>query len=320
MLGLAQVLISTAHFLAIDVALAAPFVCCWLEWRATNRQDRAADMVARRLARDAVIALVVGSLLGAASLGIFWGRYGASYGASLARIAESRYWFAAAEWLFSLLCLSAYAALWNRLARRRWLHRTLAIVGGTNLAYHFPVLFAVVSVVTADPSHDAAPVDFRHMILAREVLAHVAHDVLAAFVVTGIYVMGLSFGASYRADEAGAQRVAAWGARIALLPALAQFPVGFWLWTTLPARSSAALLMGDSLATAAFATALVGAVGLLHHLATAALGDASRRQVFAAVALVVIVVLAMATARYRARLPFFDPRPGPTSGVSHLAL
>ncbi|MBX3411235.1 MAG: hypothetical protein KF708_00855 [Pirellulales bacterium] len=312
-MGLLQVLVSTAHFLTIDVAIAAPFVCLWLEWRATKHGDALADAVGRRLARDAALALVVGSLLGAASLALLWWSLGSEYGASLARVPTRRYWFAAGEWLFSLACLTAYAVLWDRLASRRWLHRAMAFVGGTNLAYHFPVLFAIVSTVTADARGSAAPIEFRQMIVVPQVLAHVAHDVLASFVVTGAYLILLSGPLARRAARSeDSSRIATWGGRLALPAALAQFPVGIWLWTTLPAASSGALLLGDLGATIAFGVAVVGAIGLLHHLATVALGDSSRRQALAAAAATVIVVLAMVTARYRARLPLLA-RPAPAA-------
>jgi len=304
LIGLLQVLVSTAHLLVIDLALAAPFVCLGLEWWGTRHGEALAHQVGRRLARDAVVALVLGSLLGGATLGLLWWTHGERYGESLARIPTSRYWYAGAEWLFSLACLTAYAALWERMAARRWLHRLLGFFGATNLAYHFPVLFSIVSVVTSSGGAEAAPVNFRAMILAPEVMAHVTHDILAAFIVTGVYIMGLSLAMRRRVGgEPDAERVGSWGARIALPAALAQFPVGLWLWTTLPAPSSAALLMGDGLATLSFGVAIISTIGLLHHLATATLGDASRRQTLAAMALVALVLLSMVTARYRARLP-----------------
>lgn len=304
MIGLLQVLVSTAHLLVIDLALAAPFVCLGLEWWGTRRGVALAHQVGRQLARDAVLALVLGSLLGGATLGLLWWTHGATYGASLARIPPSRYWYAGAEWLFSLACLAAYAALWDRMASRRWLHRLLGFVGGTNLAYHFPVLFSIVSVVTTSGRAEATRVNFRAMILSPEVAAHVTHDILAAVIVTGVYIMGLSLAMRRRVGgEPDAERVGCWGARMALPAALAQFPVGFWLWTTLPPTSSAALLMGDGMATLSFAVAIIAAIGLLHHLATATLGDASRRQTLAAMALLMLVLFSMVTARYRARLP-----------------
>src|SRR5205085_9687230 len=95
-------------------------------------------------------------------------------------------------------------------------------------------------------------------------------------------------------DRSAANALAAWGAGFALAAALLQIPVGVWVLLKLPSSLRDQFLALDWGTTLLFAGALAAMIGLLHHLAAAALGDArgpvSRRCVILTTALFVLMV------------------------------
>jgi hypothetical protein len=173
-----------------------------------------------------------------------------------------------------------------------------------------------------------------------QTLSRVVHAILAACVVTGVALMKIaagpgrgiglwpmrgrrmpeqpmtdeamssdSFGPSpNHASSAHGQDghashapLAACGARLALAAAMLQIPAGAWILLNLPASLRDQFLAVDAGATLLFASGLVTMIGLLHHLAAAALGDASPAVLRRCVVLVVVLFLCMVGAGHRAR-------------------
>lgn len=307
MLDSLLVLVVSLHLLAVGVAVGGPFVCIWLEWRESRRGDALAGQMGRKLARHSMVVLTVGILLGAAALGLLWQLYPAAYFGALKTIEPSRLWLGSLELAFWYGCMGAYLGLWQRLARWRSLHRLIALAAGTNLAYHFPFLFATVAVLSTRPELWTESFRFRSMLLDAEVLLHATHDVLAALVVTGVFVMSYAPRlARSEGGEADARQVLTWGARLALPPTLLQLPVGLGLLIELPYHSRAQLLGSDPFGTLLFGLGLLAVIGLLHHLAAASLGDGELREARRSMLLVALVILLMVSARHRARLPKFE--------------
>ena len=60
MLDLLVVALLALHLLLVDIAMAAPLACIWLEMLGTRRGDPAAESLARRLAGVAMGALAGG--------------------------------------------------------------------------------------------------------------------------------------------------------------------------------------------------------------------------------------------------------------------
>lgn len=316
-LEITLVVLLTAHLLLVDVAMACPLVSVWIEWRARRRSEHPSDGFARRLAVLAIWALAGGSILGGILLAIRYLADDRAYFAALWAIPPSRIWFGLAELLFSFVCLGAYVALWNRWRGPRVIHRLLALAGTSNLAIHFPALFAVIAVVSTRSELAAKPLDraaYQRMLIDGEVLSRVSHVWLAAAAVAGIVVAALAM----RTSEATLpipirDRHLKTGARLALAATLLQFLAGIWVVLEMPENARRPLLGGDWLATGLFLVSLLLSVLLLHLLSAIALGDTQSKQVRRSVAVVTLLVLLMVGTRLRLNAQAEPPVPAPVT-------
>jgi hypothetical protein len=310
---LALAVLLGVHLLVVDVAMAGPLACVWLEWRDTNRRDALAGRAGLALARLSNWALTAGIALGIILLAAQWARGDSAYFAAVRDVPASRLWFAGAELLFYLACMGAYVGLWNRWRTWRMPHRALAIAAATNLMIHFPALFAIVSVTSQRPELLGQPLGsegYRRMLLDPEVLSRVLHVWMAALAVTGVAVMVVV--GRLAAGEPGnstAPSLVRRGALLALVATLLQLPSGFWLAIEMPEPSRQPLLGGDPLATGLFVTALVLTLALTHRLVAIALGDDAQKQVTRCVTAMLLVVMLMVAARCR----LFDSAHAPSA-------
>jgi hypothetical protein len=207
----------------------------------------------------------------------------------------------AGEIVFSLACLSIYAAMWNRWRDRPWLHSLLAVLAATNLLYHFPSLMTVISELAERPEISSEAVIsrpvLRALMMRPEVLSQSLHFVCASLAVAAVLTMAMAW-RMHRGSrlDSEAQLLVAAGARIALVASLVQILVGMWLLYALPPNLRG-ILMGDFWpATALFLAAILATLGMLHSLATTALGEVSDRNVRRCFVLMLGVVLLMTSA------------------------
>jgi hypothetical protein len=298
------VLLLSVHLLAANLAGAAPLVSMWFDWREARRDDALAGDLGRYLLRQALVWLTVGIALGAATLGLVWlVEWETFYGAA-SRLPAARFWWGLPELAFYYVCVAAYVHLWRSSAAawRVGLRRFLGLVAATNLLYHFPLLFTVIGVYGGRVLDETAPLEFRRAILDAEVLSQFVHHLLASFAVVGMAMMGFAL----RLTRSGGstddvRRVAVWGGRVALVPTVLQLLVGTYVLVELPEHERDRLLGGDPLATTIFAASLVGAIVLMHRLASVAFGEVERRDLVGSMALLLLVVVAMVGARQSAR-------------------
>jgi hypothetical protein len=306
-LEIVLIVVFSAHLLAMNVASASPLLSVWADWHSQRRQDETAAALARFLARQALVHLLAGILLGAVALGLVWHRYPHAFGTSLGGVPTSRYWFAGLELLFSLGCLLLYARVWPSSPAGRWAHRLLAVVAATNLLYHFPALFAVINRFGTDPQLQTQAPSFLTVMLHPECLARVLHFIAASFAVTGIAVMafGLRLGRG-GTPASDTDRVMRWGSRVALVPTLMQIPIGLYVLLNLPGTARDQLMGHDLTATVLFIAALAASLALLQNLAGAALGDTGRTQTVRTMVWLAVVVLLMVAVRHQARRAIFE--------------
>lgn len=307
MLDLLLIFTLAVHLLAVNLAGAGPLVCLWFDWRELRAGDAVAGRVGRHLARRSMEALVLGGGLGLALVGILWLRYPWAYFDGWRAVAGSRLWFLIPEYFFSLAIAAVYWATWS--GRRRWVwgHRLLNLVGSTNLLYHFPTQFIVIGLLCHRPELRQAP--YNHLALAAqpEALSALTHHLLAALAVVGVWLMAAAPRLCVATSEPDvARRLSAFGARLALVPTLAQILVGLWHLLQLPPRLRAELLGDELTTTALFGAAVLASLGLMHHLAGAAWGDVDHRQTRRAVVLLLLTVTLMSAARHGARQPYFE--------------
>ena len=230
---------------------------------------------------------------------------------ALGQVPAARLWFALAEIVFFFGCMAAYVQI------RRWPRRIplvaglLAVLAATDLAYHFPPLFAVLNLLGSRAElagQELTSSLYRRLLLDPQVLAMVAHVWLAAVAVTGVVVMRLAAAADHGSADAQLppenqpRTTVAIAARWALAASLAQMPVGLWLLLAVPAPSRGSLMGDDIAGTGLFVLAIVATFGLLHHLAAAAQGDTAPAQVRRSLALTVGIVLLMTAALDRSRV------------------
>lgn len=302
MFGSILIPLLAAHLLLVNIAMAGPFVCLWLEWRGTRHDDILAAKVGERLALDSLRSLVLAVVIGGAMLGILWLRGDAAYFHGVQAVPRARLWFALGELTFSLGLMAVYAFGWNRFARHRWWHRAMAFLAGTNLVYHFPPLFSAISYLASTPleSESLSPTEFRALLFSPVVVSQAVHVWLASVAVVGtllmFYALGLRKKKNRSTDELGPQpaRVAGWGAWLVLVPSLLQLLVGVWVLFQLPEDSRSALLGDRVPATCVFAAGVLTSLWLLHLAASIALGERRPRQLVSAIATMVVTVLLMA--------------------------
>ena len=288
-----------AHLLFVSLAAAGPLVAIGLQWRAPR--DPLAAGVGRRLAWLSVAALVIGAVLG---LAVGAGLWNDAYAVVLRRL-SSRIFFGVIELCFSLVLLLAYAVWWRRPPERavlRIVHGALAMLAGTNLLYHFPLLFVVLSDLVSTQSVHGESMgagDFRELVSRPYVIARAVHFVLAAGVVAGAAVIGIAWHSGGQ-TESPDRRAAMWGARIAIVPGLLQIPVGFWMISQMPAAVQRRIMGSDGLAGVLLLLSVAIALWLLHQLSALAIGELTPRLMARTVLLTVILVVMMTVAGRRA--------------------
>lgn len=307
-MALLTTILLAAHLLAMNVATASPLVCVWLQWRG-RQGDATAREVGRRLAGISVAALLLGVAFGAALWGAAWLAGDAAYFAALNRFPMRALVHAGGEILFSLVCLTVYAATWNRWSDRPWLHGLWAAVASTNLLYHFPPLMIVLGELSMRPQFVAETSitreAFRPLLLRPEIVSQVLHFALASATIAGLALMLVaadprrlaSAGGMYDEDLHSVQdarhliRIGAW---TALIASLAQFVIGPWVLIEMPVDARNGLMGDQWLATALFLVAIVVAFAAIHALAAVAFGEVTPKNIRRGVVLVLGVVVLMA--------------------------
>jgi hypothetical protein len=297
--GLIFIPLLTVHLLLVNVAMGGPFVCLWLEWRGTLRDDLLAAKIGERLARDVVWSLLLAAIVGISMVGLLWFMTDKAYFRGVEVVPVARLWAVLGALVFSLALLAVYTFAWNWFRPRRWLHRTVALLAGTNLIYHFPPFFAAIALLGNTPRYwgkTLTSAEFRGVLFDPYVISQSVHVWLASLAVVGTVLMfyALRLQKKNRA-ELGPQPtiIAGWGAWLALVPTLMQLVVGAWVLFTM-AEADRNRLLGDSIPAAiVFAAAILAALRLMHLLATIALGDRTPRQLKSAIVMMLVTILLM---------------------------
>jgi hypothetical protein len=293
----------TLHLATIGGASLTPLLCIWLKRRQTRRQDDLAGEIGRRLASQSIRWLIIGTALGLLLVLMLWWTDNTSFFRAAAHVPHRRWWFGGVQILFSLACLVAYWRTWDRAAHRFW-HPLLAALASMNLVYHFPPLFSAIAILERHAESAAVELSYSQFMslqMQAEVLWRVAHFLLAALAVSGTMLLAQAARLLKQKAEKDAFRVAAWGARIALVAVVLEFVTGMALLLALPAAERARLIGTDLAATLCLGGGVLAAVGLLHHLGGIALGETSRAELLRAIGLLGLVLLLMVAARQMAR-------------------
>jgi len=285
----------------MNLAAAGPLICIWLHWRASRRRDELADAAGRRLAWLSLWSLVAGTVLGGGLLGVSLVAE-PKYFSVLAGFGAHKLWFLLAELGCSLLWTGLYAALWNRAKRYSPAHATVALLSITNLLYHFPPMMSAVALVDTRPAmaEEITAMTAIGWLQVPEILSRSVHVWLASLAVSGLALAILAMQRSAAATDAD-RRLAAAGARIALVPTVFQLLVGMWVLLTLPRRAAGGLMGGDLPATTLLCVSVLLSLLLLHLLGAIAMGEVTRQSVTRCALVMLLVVLCMSAVLRRVR-------------------
>jgi hypothetical protein len=288
-----DILLLATHLLAMNVASAGPLAAAWL---ISQRDNPNGGVLARRLLRWSLAALVAGVVTGGAMLAA----PSAGLRAALSRFPPSTYWFAGSELAFSAACLVAMLLSQRWLERRPIIAWLTALIAASNLLYHFPPLMAVIGQLASDPrwaTERSIPRPVMMRLWARpEILALWAHFALASLAASAIVCLWPLPGSDSNDVPQDNLRFVRCLAAVALVASLLQVPVGVWMLLSAGAPARNAVLGGDPASSASLIAGILAAIALLRGLASIALGESApavrRRTVYL---LVVTVVLMSAT-------------------------
>lgn len=309
-----QILLTALHLTSVNAAFGGPILALWLDFRRTRREDPVADALGRRMLRVSLHGLYGGAFFGAISGYVLWSAHSHEVAAAFRALPSSRYYFAVAELAFSAVCFEVWLRLWRSGTRRAILGRFLAVAAITNTVYHFPTLFAVLSVLSTRPNETGGTVRFLTYLSDPEVLARVAHFSAASLAVAGALLAALAASIGPRSNAqsdakpeafAVAERLKANGGMIALIATVLQWPIGIVVVLQLPEISREALMGHSASATMLFVVSLVVVVVLMHRLAAVAFGETTRAEARSVLLWLGLTIMLMTAVRHYAREPLY---------------
>lgn len=295
-----HILILSAHLLAMNVGAGGPITLMFLEWKA-SRGSSLWRGAANYLASATIAGLLSGSLLGAVLVALLYSpEFAQLWTTRLRHKAE----MATLELLISLAIMVVYRywAAPGAISRWAFLSRMgLLLFAGTNLLYHFPVLFLIGSTLRDEAAISGEPIKgalFREQLARGEIASVAVHVVLACLAVSGMMVLGYALRVMKQAGEDETARregegLAVAGAWLSLGPTLLQLPTGLWSLSVMGTGLQSQLMGSDPIATTLFLLSLGAAFWLMRQLAAIALGDVTRRDMIRAMILMVATVVLM---------------------------
>lgn len=283
------------HLLAVQVAGAAPIVCCLLP-KGQNLPH--SDQAGRRLAKHAAVGLIVGVAIGLLLGWLAMQIHQRDYFPVLSRF-YNRVWWGGWELLFSLAILLAVWLPWDywvATKTRKIVQGLLAIIAATNLLYHFPPLLTVMADnLLNEGLRDTAAIEritsaeFRGLIAQPLVIAKSLHFVFAAVAVSGAWLMLLSPSSRNSGDDPARR-----GALIALAAMVVQMLLGMWIVVQVPPAEQSALIGGDPVASLMLLMSVVFSLGAMNQLGSVAM-DATQEMTRSQIRSAAIGVLVIAT-------------------------
>lgn len=182
------------HLWAAACSAFAPFVLIFLEF--TRRAPSSAwQQFTQALTKMGLVALLLTAVLGVCYGAIIWSpEFSNRIQALSTRIA-----YGIVEYLFSLLLLVVY---WLTIRKRklestsflmRWIRISLLFLAGTNLLYHFPILFEVLQELSRAEYAEVEQIesaDFRALIVKPRVLAAAVHFMISTAIIGSSTMLG----------------------------------------------------------------------------------------------------------------------------------
>ncbi|MEX0867863.1 MAG: hypothetical protein WD030_10935 [Pirellulales bacterium] len=305
LLGTLLVLALAAHLVCVNVAATAPLIAIYLDRRGRRKPDPLARELGYALGRYAWWGIGVGGGLGIVCGLLMAGLPYARWFAALGRIPDYRLHWLAAELVVYLLLLLPFTWRGRWHDSLPWLRYLCGVLAATNLLYHFPPMFAILSVISSDPAWIDVTIDrrqFHRLMLDPAIVSRTLHHWFAATATIGMLTAWLAWRSrGGESQAASATKLVRIGAGVALVATLMQIPTGLWFLLTYPPAAQGSFLGGDLAATGLLGVSVVLSVGLLHHLAMITLGDVRRTPLIVATALLLTIIVCMSAALHRGR-------------------
>jgi hypothetical protein len=227
-------LLRSVHLASACFAAAAPMAAAWLHCRAARGDSQARHtglwLVGWSLVSLA-LALVTGLLLGLLNY------LGEENYSQLVIALRAKLEWGLAELAFSAILVYLFWKWWQRtpdLPRGKSMLRcSLAVLAGTNLLYHFPLLFAVLDQIRSNPElvENAITASiFRQLIVVPAVYTKALHVILAGVVLCCLAVM-----CAGEEEQQESSRLTTVAARVMLATLLLQLLIGIWMLMVMPA-------------------------------------------------------------------------------------
>jgi hypothetical protein len=227
-------LLRSVHLASACFAAAAPMAAAWLHCRAARGDSQARHtglwLVGWSLVSLA-LALVTGLLLGLLNY------LGEENYSQLVIALRAKLEWGLAELAFSAILVCLFWKWWQRtpdLPRGKSMLRcSLAVLAGTNLLYHFPLLFAVLDQIRSNPElvENAITASiFRQLIVVPAVYTKALHVILAGVVLCCLAVM-----CAGEEEQQESSRLTTVAARVMLATLLLQLLIGIWMLMVMPA-------------------------------------------------------------------------------------
>ncbi len=306
-------LLAGVHLLLVDVGAGGPLLVAAMEGLDSCKRSQAVSW-ARHLLIASLIGLLIGSILGVA---MGWYEWSSGLDRMIARM-PSKVYYGIWEWFFSLVCICIQLAWWYWFPRAegiaRGLRAIIGVLGSTNLLYHFPVLFAVITELSHRGEHAGELLTagkFRELLAATSAGPRALHAAIAAIGVSATWLLLLASWPRQPLESYWAR----WASRWIFGSTVAQWLVGFWVAVSLSPIASGRLLGENLWLSGGFAISLLLAFLVTQLTWGMSFGQATRRQAWVTAGTIMLLVLIMtwvsrvALAPLSSRSPEFSGSP-----------
>ncbi|GIW94356.1 MAG: hypothetical protein KatS3mg110_2397 [Pirellulaceae bacterium] len=279
------------HLVLVNVGAGGPFLVAAMEAVPRTESVHVASW-ARCLLWLSLAGLLLGSVLG---LLVGWHLWPHGLG-TIVRCMPSKIQFGVWEWVFSVVCLVVQLVWWYRAPEAtvwvRWVRAAVGVVGSTNLLYHFPVLFAVITELMHGGIAGGEVIsasEFRRLLVTSSAGPRALHAAVASL---GIGASALMMVAAWPTRRIAPYWIR-WAAMWIAATTLGQWLIGFWVTTSLPPAAGRRLLGGSPLLLAVFVVCVLLALVITQLAARLCLNDPDRRVALLTAALVVLLAILM---------------------------
>ena len=304
------------HVAGISLAASGTLVATALQLYGGRRrrygEDEAlAQLVGGKVAGWGLAGFAVGSLAGAALVGLAW-LNDTEYWNVLQRLPARAYWTMLSELVFSAMLMGLQYVRWNRWWRRPARSTVAALLASSNLLYHFPPFMIALRDMASHPEQIPDDVLSRPVLLTYMgqgmIVSLAIHFGVASLLLSAVTSLWLTVANDASATEqdhadkgeeidefsSSAQHLVARISLWVLALALMQLPLGGWAFFQLSKDRWLELTGGSIASSVLFAASLLAYFRLLQELGAIALGAPTRTSVRAATGLTVLTVLGMA--------------------------